>query len=374
MAFNSVEHIMRDVNNGWLIRYTHANVASFFFIFLYIHIARGLYYGSYARPRILLWSIGVIIFVLTMATGFLGYTLPWGQMSLWGQETDLLINLLPLIGTSMDKDWKDWGDERTEEARKPDKKFMAMFMGFVDGDGCIEIGPQKQYNKQTGEPNSKTTIRARLLINLHVKDEQLLKYFAKTLGVGKVTDLKAKHQKRFLISKRDLMGVVMPLIEEYNLEFLIFNRVKQYALLKEICNTGITQWEDVNKYPGVTPKHKTVSTLVKLEYFSDWVVGFTMAEGWFGFKSGINSAHYQIRQTGIENLNIIKAIGLKLTGREAYEIKPDKAKSYQLTISSKVEIKKVIEFFSSPSVHPLCGDKGIQYSKFIKDVSDRGII
>lgn len=70
--------IMRDVNNGWLIRYTHANVASFFFIFLYIHIARGVYYGSYARPRILLWCIGVIIFVLTMATGFLGYTLPWG--------------------------------------------------------------------------------------------------------------------------------------------------------------------------------------------------------------------------------------------------------------------------------------------------------
>lgn len=72
LAFNSVEHIMRDVNIGWLIRYCHANVASFFFIFIYIHIARGLYYGSYARPRVLLWTIGVIIFVLTMATGFLG--------------------------------------------------------------------------------------------------------------------------------------------------------------------------------------------------------------------------------------------------------------------------------------------------------------
>lgn len=85
MAFNSVEHIMRDVNYGWLIRYTHANVASFFFIFLYLHMAKGLYYGSYMRPRVMLWSIGVIIFVLTMATGFLGYTLPWGQMSLWGE-------------------------------------------------------------------------------------------------------------------------------------------------------------------------------------------------------------------------------------------------------------------------------------------------
>jgi ubiquinol-cytochrome c reductase cytochrome b subunit len=85
-AFNSVEHIMRDVNNGWIIRYTHANVASFFFIFVYAHIARGLYYGSYKSPRVLVWSIGVIILILMMATAFLGYVLPYGQMSLWGES------------------------------------------------------------------------------------------------------------------------------------------------------------------------------------------------------------------------------------------------------------------------------------------------
>ena len=83
-AFNSVEHIMRDVNNGWILRYTHANVASFFFIFVYMHIGRGLYYGSYKSPRVLVWSIGVVIFILMMAIGFLGYVLPYGQMSLWG--------------------------------------------------------------------------------------------------------------------------------------------------------------------------------------------------------------------------------------------------------------------------------------------------
>jgi ubiquinol-cytochrome c reductase cytochrome b subunit len=75
---------MRDVNNGWLIRYTHANVASFFFIFVYLHIGRGLYYSSYKAPRVLVWSIGVIILVLMMAIAFLGYVLPYGQMSLWG--------------------------------------------------------------------------------------------------------------------------------------------------------------------------------------------------------------------------------------------------------------------------------------------------
>ena len=75
-AFNSVEHIMRDVNNGWVIRYTHANVASFFFIFVYAHIGRNLYYGSYRSPRALAWSIGVIILILMMAIAFLGYVLP----------------------------------------------------------------------------------------------------------------------------------------------------------------------------------------------------------------------------------------------------------------------------------------------------------
>ena len=84
LAFNSVEAIMRDVNYGWLLRYLHANGASMFFIAVYVHIFRGMYYGSYKEPREVLWILGVIIYLLMMATGFLGYTLPWGQMSFWG--------------------------------------------------------------------------------------------------------------------------------------------------------------------------------------------------------------------------------------------------------------------------------------------------
>ncbi len=83
-AFNSVEHIMRDVSGGYILRYTHANVASFFFMFVYLHIARGLYYSSYKTPRSLVWNIGVIILLVMIITGFLGYVLPYGQMSLWG--------------------------------------------------------------------------------------------------------------------------------------------------------------------------------------------------------------------------------------------------------------------------------------------------
>ena len=98
-AFNSVEHIMRDVNNGWLIRYLHANTASAFFFLVYLHIGRGLYYGSYKAPRTLTWTIGTIILILMMATGFLGYVLPYGQMSLWGATVITnLLSAIPWIG------------------------------------------------------------------------------------------------------------------------------------------------------------------------------------------------------------------------------------------------------------------------------------
>jgi quinol-cytochrome oxidoreductase complex cytochrome b subunit len=101
-AFESVERIMRDVNYGWLVRYIHANGASFFFIVVYIHIFRGLYYGSFKAPRELLWILGVVILVLMMATAFMGYVLPWGQMSFWGATVITnLFSAIPLIGESI---------------------------------------------------------------------------------------------------------------------------------------------------------------------------------------------------------------------------------------------------------------------------------
>ncbi len=102
MAFDSVEHIMRDVNWGWLLRWMHANGASFFFIAVYIHIFRGLYYGSYKSPREILWMIGVIIFIAMMATAFMGYVLPWGQMSYWGAVVITnLFSAIPVVGESI---------------------------------------------------------------------------------------------------------------------------------------------------------------------------------------------------------------------------------------------------------------------------------
>ena len=98
-AFNSIEHIMRDVNNGWLVRYLHSNTASAFFFLVYLHIGRGLYYGSYKSPRTLTWAIGTIILIVMMATGFLGYVLPYGQMSLWAATVITnLMSAIPWIG------------------------------------------------------------------------------------------------------------------------------------------------------------------------------------------------------------------------------------------------------------------------------------
>ncbi len=99
VAFDSVERIMRDVNHGWLIRYLHMNGASMFFLVVYIHIFRGLYYGSYKAPRELLWIIGVVILLVMMATAFVGYVLPWGQMSFWGATVITnLFSVIPFVG------------------------------------------------------------------------------------------------------------------------------------------------------------------------------------------------------------------------------------------------------------------------------------
>ncbi|WP_316354607.1 cytochrome b [Candidatus Trichorickettsia mobilis] len=101
-AFASVENIMRNVNYGWLIRYAHAVGASMFFTAVYLHICRGLYYGSYKAPRELLWHIGIVIFLMMMATAFMGYVLPWGQMSYWGATVITnLFSAIPLVGESI---------------------------------------------------------------------------------------------------------------------------------------------------------------------------------------------------------------------------------------------------------------------------------
>jgi ubiquinol-cytochrome c reductase cytochrome b subunit len=101
-AFASIQHIMRDVNYGWLIRYIHANGASMFFVAVYIHIFRGIYYGSFKAPREVLWLIGAAIYLVMMATAFFGYVLPWGQMSFWGAKVITnIFGAIPVVGPAL---------------------------------------------------------------------------------------------------------------------------------------------------------------------------------------------------------------------------------------------------------------------------------
>ena len=207
-AFNSIEHIMRDVNNGWLVRYLHSNTASAFFFLVYLHIGRGMYYGSYRAPRTLVWAIGTVILILMMATAFLGYVLPYGQMSLWGATVitnlisaipwigqdiveskiiTLIINLsfiailfsivvvyyyillhvnfssnLPTIGVihqnALKKSNKALRLDKQEYISIP-SSFLAFLAGLVDGDGYIQV-----------TKTSKGFIAIKLVISLHLED------------------------------------------------------------------------------------------------------------------------------------------------------------------------------------------------------------
>ena len=106
LAFASVEYIMRDMDFGWLIRYMHSTGASFFFIVVYLHMFRGLMYGSYRQPRELLWIIGVVIYLVMMATAFMGYLLPWGQMSYWGAQ--VIVNLFAAVPFGIGEPLSEW--------------------------------------------------------------------------------------------------------------------------------------------------------------------------------------------------------------------------------------------------------------------------
>lgn len=269
------------------------------------------------------------------------YVLPFGQMSLWGNET------LFMLGTAL-------------SVSKPDKIFMSKFIGLVDGDGYIEIGPQKQYNKST-TLSVKSTIRARLVIRLQNRDSALLTYFSTVLGVGSISSLVSENQTRLIFSKKDLSTVIVPLMKSYDLHFLTFNRIKQFALLNYILDNNIVYWDSVKFIPTVL--NLSEEDILNLHFFTDWLIGFTVAEGSFGIKKN-GSAFYSIKQKGTENYNIIKAICKLITEKEARPIKADSANCFQLTLSSKLDVQKVIDFFSSPD-NSLFGYKLLQYNLWL---------
>ena len=145
LAFASVEHIMRDVEGGWFLRYLHANGASMFFIVVYLHLLRGLYYGSYASPREFVWIVGVVILLLMILTAFIGYVLPWGQMSFWGATViTSLASAIPVVGDEITH-WL-WGGFSVDNATLNRFFSLHYLLPFIiAGASIVHIAALHQY-------------------------------------------------------------------------------------------------------------------------------------------------------------------------------------------------------------------------------------
>ena len=351
MAFNSVEHIMRDVNNGWAVRYTHANVASFFFIFVYAHIARGLYYSSYKSPRVLVWTIGVIILVVMMATGFLGYVLPYGQMSLWGATviTNLLsaipvfgqdlvestyatkiftcldhvvfdlacsaidygnlyffetlrtkilsyntvtvLSVLPTVGTVSIhalKKGKQIRFDKKEYLAIPNQ-FISFLVGLIDGDGYIQI-----------TKTTKGFIAIKLVICLSLEDISTLEYINSVLKLGKITIYRDYKNPicKLVFNKTDLQELIFPLLIYHNIFFLTHSRKAQFDLAMFIFKNDVKLYDkipNIKEIPTIFNLPLTALDYINLAFFKNWLVGFTNAEGTFCIKNN-NDACFQLKQ------------------------------------------------------------------------------
>ena len=393
-AFDSVEHIMRDVNNGWLIRYLHSNTASAFFFIVYLHIGRGLYYGSYKAPRTLTWTIGTVIFILMMATAFLGYVLPYGQMSLWGatvitnlmsaipwigqdivESTNITIHifclvtiylliesneLLPTIGIINNNAKlcirKSLKINKKEYISIP-SSFIAFLVGLIDGDGHIQI---------TKTPKGFIVIK--LTISLHLKDISTLEYIKSVLNLGNINiykDLKSPTCK-LVINKTDLQEIVFPLLVYHKIFFLTNAKINQFNLVMYILKQDIklyNQIPNVNNIPLVfqTPLYPQDYTM--LHFFKNWIVGFTCSEGSFFIKCN-NDGCFQLEQR--IHTNLFKAFKLMFNTNR----KPDVTNNYnQFSVSSKPDIQRVIDFFSFGGLHPITGLKYIQYKKWLNSLA-----
>uniref|UniRef100_UPI002A81E294 LAGLIDADG homing endonuclease n=1 Tax=Fomitopsis dickinsii TaxID=3151107 RepID=UPI002A81E294 len=240
------------------------------------------------------------------------------------------------------------------------------FIGLLDGDGYIEIGPQKQYNKNI-DNKPKSTIRIRIVLILHKNDKELLELLKTNLKIGKLDELKTKNQYRLILYKKDIVDVIYPFLQNNNIEFLTYNRRKQYFLLKYIIENNIKHWENIelNEIENLFKKSNKkleFTEIINLKYFNNWLVGFTIAEGSFHTKTK-GTAHFSIVQSGLENYQIIKAIHYFIKGPDSlnHQIKPENSKIYRISFSSKKDLDFIINFFEK---NKLLGLKKLQYDNW----------
>ena len=312
------------------------------------------------------------------------YVLPYGQMSLWGATvitnlmsaipwvgqdivelnfTESYVNsyslsaILPTIGTvninALKKGNKNLRSNKEEYLSIP-STFLAFLVGLIDGDGYIQI-------TKTG----KGFIAIKLVIAIHLTDLSTLEYIHSVLKIGKITIYKDNKSPtcKLIISKTDLQEVLFPLLLHHNIFFLTKTRIDQFNAAMLIMRESITLFENIPSeinIPSVfkNPLNRVDYTL--LVFFSNWVVGFTMAEGSFFIKIN-NDGCFQLKQRLHENL----FQSFRLLFKTDRKIDVEKNIYNQFSVSSKKDIQTVINFFSFSGLHPLVGLKGIAYMQWL---------
>ena len=408
-AFNSVEHIMRDVKNGWLIRYFHANTASAFFFLVYLHIGRGLYYGSYKKPRALVWIIGTVIFIVMMATGFLGYVLPYGQMSLWGATVitnlmsaipwvgqdivefiwggfknmgphyiDIMLKILLIAGTSSSlvilyvilynlvnvkigiARRKSAGvrsistSEASQRLHAEDLNY-AYLVGLLEGDGYFSISKKGKY------------LTYELGIEVSIRDVQLIYKIKDLIGVGIISFRERNGIKMVALrikNKDHLKEFILPIFDKYP---MFSNKQYDYIRFRNCLVSNITYYEDLPKYIRSDKPINDVSFIVESSYFSAWLIGFIEAEGCFSVYNlstdGYKVASFDISQT--KGYILISAIKKYMSLGTSIYI--DNTNNARLKVSSVRCIENIIKFIHNAPVK-LIGHKRLQYLLWLKEL------
>lgn len=272
------------------------------------------------------------------------------------------------------------------------KNLLALIVGFIDGDGYIRITKKSKsniYNQTTEQGifnNTKYYIYISLIINLNKNELELLQYFHKHLDIGKVyniTPKKGNKLARWEINKTDLFNKLEPLLEYHNIKFLTETRQKQYLLLKYIKYNNLIYYEDINKNNKYINEYinnnKINNKFNKLDYFNNWFVGFTMAEGLFLIKKN-NDICFQIKQKynalncGVfpfnNNVNLELFNDITKIFNTTRKLNIINNKYIQFNVSSKKDIQNIINFFSFSNNHPLLGNKLISYNKWLLAINN----
>ena len=270
-----------------------------------------------------------------------------------------LSSFLPTIGTVNTNALKK-GNKKVrlnkEEYLSIPPSFLSFLVGFIDGDGYIQI-----------TKTTKGFIAIKLVISIHLEDLSSLEYIRSVLKIGKITIYKDNRSPtcKLIINKTDLQEVLFPLLLHHNIFFLTETRNNQFKTAMEILEQDIKMFDNIPNISNIPERFNLVNAAdyAKLSFFKNWIVGFTMAEGSFFIKSN-NDGCFQLKQR--IHTSLFESFKLVFNTNRKIEIENNMYN--QFSVSSKADVQTVINFFSFSGLHPLIGLKGITYLKWLNDL------